>query len=204
MANIDWQPLPPLWPSPAVSTDVGGFMLLVFTEDNVPTWEVRRKAKKVDGREDDLVVGGTADTFEAAKAFDLKKKGSRRLGQTGTLTQGCSVLSYMEHFEDFVDIQGGAPAGVADILASGRPDRVVGERAQAGDDVGVVADAGSVLGEGDVAHVVAAAILPIFIDRGAPEQRRGSPSRHRYPIGLLPASRLTPRRSGPERSDFVR
>ena len=40
MANIDWQPLPPLWPSPAVSTDVGGFMLLVFTEDNVPTWEV--------------------------------------------------------------------------------------------------------------------------------------------------------------------
>jgi hypothetical protein len=70
MANIDWQPLPPLWPSPAVSTDVGDFMLLVFTEDSVPTWEVRRKAKKVDGR-DDLVVGGTADTFEAAKAAAL-------------------------------------------------------------------------------------------------------------------------------------
>ena len=68
MPNIDWQPLPPLWPSPAVSTDVGGFMLLVFTEKNVPTWEVRRKAKKVDRRDDDLVVGGTADTFEAAKA----------------------------------------------------------------------------------------------------------------------------------------
>ena len=46
-------------------------MLLVFTEDNVPTWEVRRKAKKVDGRDDDLVVGGTADTFEAAKAAAL-------------------------------------------------------------------------------------------------------------------------------------
>jgi hypothetical protein len=60
-----------LWPSPAVSTDVGGFILLVFTEDNVPTWEVRRKAKKVDGREDDLVVGGTADTFDAAKAAAL-------------------------------------------------------------------------------------------------------------------------------------
>ena len=71
MADIDWQPLPPLWPSPAVSTDVGGFMLLVFTEDNVPTWEVRRKAKKVDGGDDDLVVGGTADTFEAAKAAAL-------------------------------------------------------------------------------------------------------------------------------------
>ena len=65
MPNIT---LPPLWPSPAVSTDVGGFVLLVFTEKNVPTWEVRCKAKKVDRRDDDLVVGGTADTFEAAKA----------------------------------------------------------------------------------------------------------------------------------------
>jgi hypothetical protein len=71
MANIDWQPLPPLWPSPAVSTDVEGFVLLVFTEDDVPTWEIRRKAKKVDGRDDDLVVGGTADAFEAAKAAAL-------------------------------------------------------------------------------------------------------------------------------------
>ncbi len=53
------------------STPIDSFMLLVFTEDNVPTWEVRRKAKKVDGREDDLVVGGTADTFEAAKAAAL-------------------------------------------------------------------------------------------------------------------------------------
>jgi hypothetical protein len=71
MSNIDWQPVPPLWPSPAVSIDVGGFMLLVFTEHNVPTWEVRRKTKKVDGRDDDMVVGGTADTFEAAKAAAL-------------------------------------------------------------------------------------------------------------------------------------
>jgi hypothetical protein len=46
-------------------------MLLVFTENNVPTWEVRRKVKRVDGRGDDLVVGGTADTFEAAKAAAL-------------------------------------------------------------------------------------------------------------------------------------
>jgi hypothetical protein len=46
-------------------------MLLVFTEDNVPTWEVRRKAKNVEGRDEDLVVGGTADTFEAAKAAAL-------------------------------------------------------------------------------------------------------------------------------------
>jgi hypothetical protein len=32
-------------------------MLLVFTEDNVPTWEIRRKAKKVAGRDDDLGAG---------------------------------------------------------------------------------------------------------------------------------------------------
>ena len=37
---------PPQWPSPAVSTDVGGFMLLVFTEDDAPTWEVRRNAEE--------------------------------------------------------------------------------------------------------------------------------------------------------------
>jgi hypothetical protein len=42
-------------------------MLLVFSEDNVPTWEVRRKAKQGGGGSSDLVVGGAADTFEAAK-----------------------------------------------------------------------------------------------------------------------------------------
>ena len=46
-------------------------MLLVFTEDNVPTWEVRRNAKRAGGGGSDLVVGGTADTFEAAKAAAL-------------------------------------------------------------------------------------------------------------------------------------
>jgi hypothetical protein len=45
MTDVVWQPLPPLWPSPAVSTDVGGFMLLVFTEDNVPTWKSGAKPK---------------------------------------------------------------------------------------------------------------------------------------------------------------
>jgi hypothetical protein len=70
MTDVVWQPLPPLWPSPAVSTDVGGFMLLVFTEDNAPTWEVRREAKR-GGGSSDVVVRGTADTFEAAKAAAL-------------------------------------------------------------------------------------------------------------------------------------
>jgi hypothetical protein len=46
-------------------------MLLIFTEDSVPRWEVRRNAKRVDGCNDDLIVGGTADTFEAAKAAAL-------------------------------------------------------------------------------------------------------------------------------------
>jgi len=44
-------------------------MLLVFTEESVPTWEVRRKARSGGGS--DLVVGGAADTFEAAKAAAL-------------------------------------------------------------------------------------------------------------------------------------
>ena len=68
--DVVWQPLLPLWPSPAVSTDVGGFTSLVFSEGNVPTREVRRKAKR-GGGSSDLVVGGTADTFEAAKAAAL-------------------------------------------------------------------------------------------------------------------------------------
>jgi hypothetical protein len=71
MADVEWQQLPPLWPDPAVWTDVGDLMLLVFTQDDVPTWEVRRKTRTVDGSDDNLIVCGTADTFEAAKAAAL-------------------------------------------------------------------------------------------------------------------------------------
>jgi hypothetical protein len=70
MADVEWQPLPPLWPEPAVWTDVGEFMLLVFTQDGVPTWEVSRRAKAGSSR-DELIANGTADTFEAAKAAAL-------------------------------------------------------------------------------------------------------------------------------------
>ena len=77
MADVEWQPLPPLWPSPAVSTEAGDFLLLVFTEDHVPTWEVRLKAVSRDGGNDDFVVGGTADTFEAAKAAAVFEAMSR-------------------------------------------------------------------------------------------------------------------------------
>jgi hypothetical protein len=45
-------------------------MLLVFTQDGVPTWEVNRRAKAGSSR-DDLIASGTADTFEAAKAAAL-------------------------------------------------------------------------------------------------------------------------------------
>ena len=68
MAEIEWKPLPPLWPPPAEFADVGECMLLVFTQDSVPTWEVRRRSG---GNETDLIVSGTADTFEAAKAAAL-------------------------------------------------------------------------------------------------------------------------------------
>ncbi len=46
-------------------------MLLVFTQEDVPTWEVRRKAKRADGGGNDLIISGTADTFDAAKAAAL-------------------------------------------------------------------------------------------------------------------------------------
>jgi hypothetical protein len=70
MTEIEWQPLPtPMWPSPAVFTDVGDFELLVFTDNGVPTWEVY---KRIEGSRDrDLITRGTADTFEAAQAAAL-------------------------------------------------------------------------------------------------------------------------------------
>jgi hypothetical protein len=76
MADVEWQPLPPLWPAPAVWTDVGELMLLVFTQDGVPTWEVSRRAKLGNSR-DDLIANGTADTFEAAKAAALLEAKAR-------------------------------------------------------------------------------------------------------------------------------
>jgi hypothetical protein len=54
MADVEWQPLPALWPEPAVWTDVGELMLLVFTQDGVPTWEVNRRAKA--GRSRDALI----------------------------------------------------------------------------------------------------------------------------------------------------
>ena len=85
MAEVEWQPLPPLWPEPAVWTDVGELMLLVFTQDGVPTWEVSRNAKAGSSR-DELIANGTADTFEAAKAAALCEARARST-ESGILTQ---------------------------------------------------------------------------------------------------------------------
>ena len=71
MAAIEWQPLPALWPSPAVWTDVGEFMCLVFAQDGAPLWEVRRREREPSLDGSDLVASGGADTFEAAKAAAL-------------------------------------------------------------------------------------------------------------------------------------
>jgi hypothetical protein len=77
MSELEWHPLPsPMWPDPAVFTDVGDFTLLVFTQDGVPTWEVRRRVT-LGSRRHDLVADGTADTFEAAKTAALFEASAR-------------------------------------------------------------------------------------------------------------------------------
>ena len=84
MTDVEWQKLPALWPEPAVWTDVGELMLLVFTQDGVPTCEVSRRAKAGSSR-DDPIANGTADTFEAANAaarFEVKARSS----ESGILT----------------------------------------------------------------------------------------------------------------------
>jgi hypothetical protein len=70
MADIEWKALPALWPSPAEFADVGELMLLVFTQNGAPIWEVRRRMTARNNA-DDLIINGGADTFEAAKAAAL-------------------------------------------------------------------------------------------------------------------------------------
>ena len=54
------------------------------------------------------------------------------------------------------DVESGAVAGVFDVVGAGGADEIVGEGTPAGEDVRVLADAGSVFVEDDVAHGVAA------------------------------------------------
>ena len=74
MADVEWQPLPALWPDPALWTDVGELMLLVFTQDGVPTWEVSRRAKAGSSR-DDLIANGTATLSRRQKHPHSSKQG---------------------------------------------------------------------------------------------------------------------------------
>ena len=71
MSSIVWSPLPSLWPEPASSASVGAFELLVFTQDGVPTWEVRYDVRADPAQSFGLLASGTADSFNAAKAAAL-------------------------------------------------------------------------------------------------------------------------------------
>jgi hypothetical protein len=77
MATDDWTPLPSLWPEAAASRTIGEYELLVFTQDGVPTWEVRYDVRQSPARGSDLIVSGTADTFDAAKAAALHEASTR-------------------------------------------------------------------------------------------------------------------------------
>ena len=55
MGEIEWKPAAPTVAEPAEFADVGECMLVVFTQDSVPTWEVHRRSK-TDNNEIDLIV----------------------------------------------------------------------------------------------------------------------------------------------------
>jgi hypothetical protein len=52
--------------APAVFAEVGHLLLQAFTDGGVPTWEIYRKTGEQGGW--NIIVKGTADSFEAAKA----------------------------------------------------------------------------------------------------------------------------------------
>jgi hypothetical protein len=71
MTSDDWTALPSLWPAPAASRTIGAYELLVFTQDGVPTWEVRYDVRQSPSQGFDLIASGTADSFSAAKGAAL-------------------------------------------------------------------------------------------------------------------------------------
>jgi len=71
MPSDDWTPLPSLWPAPAASRTIGKYDLFVFTQEGVPTWEVRHDARQSPTQSFDLIANGTAYGFDAAKAAAL-------------------------------------------------------------------------------------------------------------------------------------
>ena len=91
----------------------------------------------------------------------------------------------MRDFEDVVDVECGAPSRVFDVFVRLGAEQIVGEGAQARDDVGVLADARSVLGEGHVAHVMTAVLnAPVGADPFVPAIRRRAKGRRNPEDGL--------------------
>lgn len=82
MPSDNWTPLPSLWPAPAVSRTVGEYELLVFTQDGVPTWEVRYNVRQSPSQSFDLIANGTADSFSAAKAAALHEASNLTAAKT--------------------------------------------------------------------------------------------------------------------------
>jgi hypothetical protein len=82
MPSDDWTPLPSLWPAPAASRTIGKYDLLVFTQEGVPTWEVRHDARQSPTQSFDLIANGTADSFDAAKAAALHEASVLMAGKT--------------------------------------------------------------------------------------------------------------------------
>jgi len=90
MADVEWQPLPTLWPQPAVWTDVGELTLLVFTQGGVPPWEVNRRAKAGSSR-DDLIATGTADTSRRRRQPHSPKQGRSRQNEVVQQDRGRDI-----------------------------------------------------------------------------------------------------------------
>jgi hypothetical protein len=71
---------------------------------------------------------------------------------------GCSAPCSSRRFGDAIDVESGPSLGISDVVASCGPDRIVSGGAPARDDVGVLADAGSVRGDGAFAHAATAVL----------------------------------------------
>ena len=76
MTDIEWKPMPPgLFGTPALTAELGGLCISAFLEDGLPSWEVRKKVQVKHGNQKEyqwhVIVNGTADSFEAAKAAAL-------------------------------------------------------------------------------------------------------------------------------------
>ena len=72
----------------------------------------------------------------------------------------------------------GAPSGVFDVVAAAGAQQIVCEGAHPRDDVGILSDARSVLGESNIAHIMAAVLdAPMASDPVVPSFRRRAQGR---------------------------